>query len=196
MDKNCNNKNCKQLNPQDLSSFSKNRSKIDGYQERCKTCNSMDSKNSTRQNPNKKVARDRLYRSKNKEKIKEYNKKWEKDNPNWRKNYELRWNKQNIDKVKAKDTKWRKANPEKRAAKQMRRQANKFNATPPWLTKEHLEQILEFYILAKELQWLSEEPLEVDHIIPLQGKNVCGLHVPWNLQILPKSMNIKKGNKL
>ena len=90
---------------------------------------------------------------------------------------------------------WKKANVAKLNAYAAHRHARLLQRTPKWLTKEQLLEIQQFYIWAKECRWLSEEPLEVDHIVPLMGENVCGLHVPWNLQILPESVNISKSNK-
>jgi 5-methylcytosine-specific restriction endonuclease McrA len=89
-----------------------------------------------------------------------------------------------------------KNNKAKRCAKQAKYKAAKLNATPNWLTKYQLIEIEQIYIDTKECQWLSEEQLQVDHIVPLQGKEVCGLHVPWNLQVLTATQNRIKSNNL
>ena len=83
----------------------------------------------------------------------------------------------------------------KSCSKEAKRRARKLQATPPWLTKEHLAQIDYLYWLSNDLQITSGQKYHVDHIVPLQGKKVCGLHVPWNLQILPAKNNLSKGNK-
>lgn len=75
------------------------------------------------------------------------------------------------------------------------RRASLLKRTPAWLTKEHLQSIRNIYKECHSLNTTSPERYEVDHIVPLQGKTVSGLHVPWNLQILPMSENRKKGNK-
>jgi 5-methylcytosine-specific restriction endonuclease McrA len=91
---------------------------------------------------------------------------------------------------------YRKENSGKILARNMKRYCAQLERTPKWLNREQLAEIEGFYSLAKELQWLSEQSLEVDHIIPLQGENVSGLHVPWNLQILTASGNQSKGNRI
>ena len=69
------------------------------------------------------------------------------------------------------------------------RRAAKLNATPKWLTIEQKQQIRETYNSCPT-------GFHVDHIIPLQGQEVRGLHVPWNLQILLGELNLKKSNKV
>ena len=59
-------------------------------------------------------------------------------------------------------------------------------AMPEWVDRR---AILNVYKEAKRLG------LSVDHIVPLHNPTVCGLHVPWNLQLLPLEDNIRKGNK-
>ena len=54
----------------------------------------------------------------------------------------------------------------------------------------------ELYDLAQRRTIITKIPWEVDHIIPLQNKIVCGLHVPWNMQVITRSENRTKSNKL
>jgi hypothetical protein len=84
----------------------------------------------------------------------------------------------------------------KATKRKAKRRASEINATPKWLTKEHDNTICEIYRQAKTMSEFHEEVFEVDHIEPLQGKTSCGLHVPWNLQILPLSDNRSKRNRL
>lgn len=77
-----------------------------------------------------------------------------------------------------------------------KRRASKLMAKPKWLTKQHIRDMVNIYKESKLKNKESGIEHHVDHIIPLQGKTVCGLHVPWNLQILTRDENLKKSNKL
>lgn len=69
-------------------------------------------------------------------------------------------------------------------------------ATPKWLTPEHKMEIRLKYRLAIELSRRTGIRHAVDHIVPIQGEEVCGLHVPWNLEVITQEENLKKSNKL
>lgn len=72
----------------------------------------------------------------------------------------------------------------------------KHKAMPKWLTAIQRAQIEEFYEVCAAVNMQTGIKHEVDHIIPLNGETVCGLHVPWNLQILTRFENRSKSNRL
>ncbi len=72
-----------------------------------------------------------------------------------------------------------------------KRRAAKLQRAPSWANLKKIERI---YQLAAWASKFTDEPLAVDHIVPLQGKNISGLHVETNLQILTRSENLKKSN--
>lgn len=136
----------------------------------------------------------KTWRSNNPEKTKcgyrkKYHKNIEKERLRGRKKY-AKYKKEYSLKRKV----WETNNRGKRNAVEAKRRAKKLNATPKWLSVDQIAEIKMFYIQAKELSWLSEGGLDVDHIVPLQGRNVCGLHVPWNLQIISSHANNVKFN--
>lgn len=75
-----------------------------------------------------------------------------------------------------------------------KRRASKLNRTPLWLSEDDLWFIKEIYSLRKLREEMTGVKWHVDHIVPLNGKNVSGLHVHWNLQLLTASENIRKGS--
>ena len=71
------------------------------------------------------------------------------------------------------------------------RYARKADRTPKWLSREHRREILEIYERSSAMRDAGND-VHVDHIVPLVGRLVSGLHVPWNLRIIPARENLKK----
>jgi hypothetical protein len=89
--------------------------------------------------------------------------------------------------------KFREANRWKKNADTATRRASLRGACPSWADRK---QILMFYKTASRVSAQTGIPHEVDHIVPLRGKGVCGLHVPYNLQVITADANLRKGNRL
>lgn len=159
-----------------LEAFAKNKSKKGGYQSQCKTCV-------------------KTHYSQNRAIISKRYKTWYEENKIDKLQANRSWYSSNKESRGAYNKEWRNNNVAECRARNMLRYANKKHATPPWLTSQDKLAIEKFYIDARQLETLTGKKYHVDHIVPLQGENVCGLHVPWNLQILEASENIKKGNK-
>jgi hypothetical protein len=70
------------------------------------------------------------------------------------------------------------------------------SATPQWLTAKEKAEIRELYKIAITMSKTTGEQYVVDHIVPLRGEDVCGLHVPWNLRVITQEENLKKSNKI
>lgn len=125
-----------------------------------------------------------------------------------RESAKLRYEK-NKEKILAQNKNWRKENPERYAelqqnyvkrnrgiwtAQTARYRAAKKQATPLWADLEKIKQLYKLAAAWNEI-W-PEDTVHVDHIIPIKGKNVSGLHTELNLQILRATDNKKKSNKL
>jgi 5-methylcytosine-specific restriction endonuclease McrA len=91
---------------------------------------------------------------------------------------------------------YKKRNPDLVLAGTSVRKRRHREATPKWITAEEKLAMRKLYLKARELTQLSGERYVVDHIVPLHGETVCGLHVPWNLRVITQAENLVKSNKL
>jgi hypothetical protein len=138
----------------------------DGYKQDCKECSKIIANKAMKKSYNK-----------NPEKKRQKNKIWFEENKEHHRKNIMEYYRKNKDL-------YRHAN--------RKRQLIKKNATPKWA---NLEKIKEIYKEARRLEFLDNISRHVDHIIPLQGDNICGLHVENNLQILTSFENLSKSNK-
>lgn len=166
------------------------------------------------------------YRENNRDTLNEYNRQWARENPTatkqhrvktYEKNKEsrlqtcnryyaknrktliqnsIKWRKKNRDKSREISSKWQKNNRGTARALTAKRRAKRIKATPHWLSKKHHEQIKNIYQHSRLKEQVTNTPHHVDHIVPLNNPIVCGLHVPWNLQVLSAEDNLMKSNKL
>lgn len=160
--------------------------------------------------PIKQAEYNKAYREKNKAIAYQRVKEWRAANPEKWKEQRKRYAKKHVDKIVEKTTRWKKAHPERAAeiskktraknkarvlATKAKQRAAKRNRTPQWVDKEHLWLIKQAYESAVLRTKQFGFSWHVDHIIPLCGKNVSGLHVIENLQVIPGAENLIKNNK-
>lgn len=89
---------------------------------------------------------------------------------------------------------WDLKNKDKNNANVSKRNFTKQACSSSLFTKENIKEIKNIYKQSSDLQRDTGTKHNVDHIIPLQHRDVCGLHVPWNLQVLTKDENLCKTN--
>jgi len=166
---------CKSLKP--LTSFYKDKSTKSGLKTACKECNNVKRKKKYHENPY-----DKNYKSL--PEVKEYLKEYAKE-----------YRTKNADKVKEVISLWAKNNTDKRLATTLKYKYFKVKATALWDSELTEFLIEEASNLAKRREKITGFKWHIDHVIPLQGKNVCGLHVWNNIAVIPAKLNQSKGNK-
>jgi hypothetical protein len=133
------------------------------------------------------------YRAKNRKALREYKKAWRLANQEQQRQKTAEYYEVNKEQIKQYQLDYKKQNPAKVNALSKKRKTGKKQRTPTWLTEIHFERMETQYKLANILTKLTGQLHHVDHIIPLHGKNVSGLHTPTNLQVIPAKQNLQKG---
>lgn len=158
-------------------------------------------------NPDRDKAMHKAYAIKNKERIARYKAEWQSKNKDRLrekmslyyesnkeeiKNRSSLWAINNSDRVKHNQSEYRIKNSIKRCEQSAKRRSAIPSSTPTWANEFFLR---EAYSLARLRTKTLGFKWHVDHIVPLNSKIVCGLHVEYNLQVIPGAENLSKGNR-
>ncbi len=130
----------------------------------------------------------------NPERIQKLRANWAEKNKDKKALQDKRWVEQNRAKSNAHKQRWNKENGGLKRSLDRKRFAAKIQRTPPWLDSIDKAEIDFTYVWCAALRSCGLD-YHVDHIVPLQGGTVSGLHVPWNLQVIPAVENIRKSNR-
>jgi len=168
---------CEETKP--IEEFVKRPDRENAYRNVCKDCH-------------RQYVRD--YYHNNKESRSAYNKSWRENNQDKVKSKSKTYYQDNKDSILSYARDWRYGNKDKMTSYGATRRSSKLQACPSWLSDFQKAEIESIYNLAKDCSIVSGQIYHVDHIVPLRGKSVCGLHVPWNLQVLPSDINLSKNN--
>lgn len=164
----------------------------------CVTCASISQ--ASRYEKEKSIAPDRLKEKNGLQNLRsrEYQRNWEKQdrlkNPEKYVAKDRRWYGANAEKKRAYTKQWVHDNYAHVLAKNSARRALQINRQPRWLTKADKESIKQTYAQAVKISKETGVPHHVDHIVPLCGELVSGLHVPLNLRVITAFKNRSKKN--
>jgi len=144
----------------------------------------------------RKLQRVNAWSAANPEKVKTAKKKYAENNREAMRVRITKWREENKEKMQAARDAWYEKNKHRVLASSRKRQLAKIQRTPKWLTKDDFWMIGQAYELAALRTKMFGFSWHVDHILPLQGKTVSGLHVPTNLQVIIGSENCRKANRV
>lgn len=122
-----------------------------------------------------------------------HNRKWFSKNKERHSELTRRWYEENREQHLSNSREWYAANRHRKLATTSAREERCKQATPIWVD---MTAVQELYRKAQEMTEQTGIPHEVDHIVPLTHEAVCGLNAPANLQILTQEQNRRKANKL